>query len=307
MPQRHDYDLGKWGKVGAALAGFGAGYQDPAKGVAVATGLRDAPYKRALTDYDNKLKNLGEVAGFEQDDRKNRMAGLKLELEGVKDRRTADRDDLKFQSEADRRRDQTKNEIARLGLDWRKFDLDMLDKLSDNQRADLLANETVTHNRNTEETGNFNARTGRMNAGTNAFNAQTSRNTSDFHIGPEFENKKWTDLVNQGIRINEETGRNERDKTGSTSYVNPNQQRDANDAAATELYQSFPNWRNKYFIKNDKGYITLNPELSQEDMDSPEGQQVLSKYRGRARALANQRRGGGSTNTTGTGRFVPEP
>jgi hypothetical protein len=283
-PQMQDHDLGKWGRVGAALAGFGAGYQDPMQGVKVAREIREAPWQRALKQHETLVGNLGQEAEFEQDDRKNRMAGLKLELDSVKDRRTADTAEMNIKSQIERRREQTKAELERLGLDWRKYDLDRLDKLSDNERADLLARETGRHNRATEGTANFNAQTSRGQLG-------VARDRFRFESGPKFNEEVQTNMHNRFMDEQEEAGRNERDRTGSASWLAPNVQRDAEDAASLEIYRDSPQYRD-FFIPDDEGYISLKKDLTPAQLASPEFKELELEIANRVNSKLNTRRGG---------------
>lgn len=291
-PRMQDYDLGKWGKVGAALAGFGAGYQDPVKGVAVAKSLREAPWKTALEQHDRDLEGLGTEAEFEQDDRKNRMAGVKLELDTIDKRRDDDRNDLNIGSQIQRRREQTKNELSRLGLDWKKYDLDYLDRLDDNERADLIAAETAKHNRETEGTARGQLSVARQNA-----NTATGR--LNFQMGPEFDETVQTNMFNRFMDEKEETGRNQRDGTGSDSWVTPNVQRDAEDTVATTFYRD-PMYR-KFLIPDAGGRIIINPNLDESETNTPEYEAFELAMAGEIDKVINTKRGQG----TGIYRRVP--
>jgi hypothetical protein len=292
-PQQQDYDLGKWGKVGAALAGFGAGYQDPAKGIAVATQLREAPWQRALKQHDRTLQGLGTEAEFEQDDRKNRMAGLKLELDSVKDRRTADTNEMNIMSQVQRRRAQTKAELDRLGLDWKKYDLDKLDKMSDNERADLLARETERHNLATEGTADFNADSSRMNARTNQGNLGLNLNKFTYQQGRDnVDDYHWgAELAQNDRKI---------DNDSSASWLAPNVQRDAQDYVAQNMMQD-PMYRD-FFEDKGNGYMARKQMTAAQQL-TPEYLNFEREFARQVERAENQRRTGTGR---GTGRFSRE-
>jgi len=65
MPNRADYQPGKWGSFIAALAGGAEGYKNPGAGVKTALAMREEPYRRATTDYEAKLKAMHDAAAQE--------------------------------------------------------------------------------------------------------------------------------------------------------------------------------------------------------------------------------------------------
>jgi hypothetical protein len=65
MPNRADYQPGKWGSFIAALAGGAEGYKNPSAGVKTALAMREEPYRRASTDYESKLKAMHDAAQLE--------------------------------------------------------------------------------------------------------------------------------------------------------------------------------------------------------------------------------------------------
>lgn len=67
QPKREDYQLGKWGKVGAALTAAAAGFNNPTEGVRLGTELRDRPYTNAMQDYATKGSGLKLAADLESD------------------------------------------------------------------------------------------------------------------------------------------------------------------------------------------------------------------------------------------------
>jgi len=321
-PQQQDYDLGKWGKIGAALSGFGAGYQDPAKGVAVARSLREAPWQRALAQHEKDLKGIGTEAEFEQDDRKNRMEGIKLELDTIGKRRTADREARLAESTITRQGTQNRNETGRLNMDISNTD-------ADNERADAIARIDAAYkaglitvaqknaetNRINAGTNQYNAGSTRMNAitnqgqlgvsqqnaainsfnaGTSRFNADTTRKRFEFDSGPEFERNIQNDMFNHYMDEKEESGRNARDLTGAASYIAPNAQSDAMDSAALDIHQNLPQYRKFLTMDPKSGYIRVNPNLSQQQLADPAFIEFKQLLTGKAKKIMNTTRGGGS-------------
>jgi len=326
-PQQQDYDLGKWGKLGAALSGFGAGYQDPAKGIAVARSLREAPWQRALKQHETDVNNLGTEAEFEQKDRAARMKGLDMELDTVKNRRTADREAALAKSTILRQGTQNRNETGRLDMDISNTD-------ADNERADAIARvdqaykaglitvaqKNAETNRINAGTNQYNAGSTRMNAitnqgqlgvsqqnaainsfnaGTSRYNADTTRKRFEFDSGPEFERNIQNDMFNHYMDEKEEAGRNTRDLTGSASYIAPNAQSDAMDSAALDIHQNLPQYRK--FLKMDpkSGYIRVNPELTPQQLADPAFIEFKQLLTGKAKKIMNTTRGGQG----GSGRY----
>jgi len=290
-PQQQDYDLGKWGKIGAALSGFGAGYQDPAKGIAVARELREAPWQRALKQHETDIDNLGTEAEFEQKDRAARMKGLDLELDTVKNRRTADREDMNIGSQIQRRQQQTKNELSRLGIDTRRLDWDIINGMSDNELAAFVANETVRHNQSSENTANFNANTSRGQLG-----------VSQGRLG--FDKDRWLNdfgYKQERDRVGDyqwgaELSQNDRriDNQGSDSWVTPNVQRDAEDTVATTFYRE-PMYR-KFLTPDANGRIIINPNLDESLKNTPEYEAFELAMAGEIDKVINTKRGHGTGN-----------
>jgi hypothetical protein len=126
----------------------GAGQTDPAKGIALAEGLRDRPYKQALEDWVSRGKGLEAGADVEERINRNRGTGLKRyadvlfagERAGQGERRTQayidsqrqlgetrQQAEARLQREAeDRMKDrQVRQEVAREGLDVRRQGVDI--------------------------------------------------------------------------------------------------------------------------------------------------------------------------------------
>jgi hypothetical protein len=76
MPNREDYQPGKWDRAAAALSGLAAGMRDPEKGVRVASSIRDAPYQEAMQDYAVKGSGLKERADMEQEELNSKLRAL---------------------------------------------------------------------------------------------------------------------------------------------------------------------------------------------------------------------------------------
>jgi len=86
-PKREDYKPGAFDRIAASLGGFSAGFRDPGKGVAVARDIRDNKYNQAESTYQDKLKNVGALAGMESEDIQQRLKGFDLERGEERDTR----------------------------------------------------------------------------------------------------------------------------------------------------------------------------------------------------------------------------
>jgi len=290
-PQQQDYDLGKWGKIGAALSGFGAGYQDPAKGVAVARELREAPWQRALKQHETDVNNLGTEAEFEQDDRKNRMAGAKLELETIKDRRAADETRRLNQSLIGRRSAQTQIERDKQNLSEEEFDLKYKDTLADNELASKLGDSLIGYRTGQLGIGRRNAATGERNAGTNAGRLDFAKDSWLNDFGYKQERDRVGDY-----QWGAELSQNDRriDNQGSDSWVTPNVQRDAEDTVATTFYRE-PMYR-KFLTPDANGRIIINPNLDESLKNTPEYEAFELAMAGEIDKVINTKRGHGTGN-----------
>lgn len=69
-PKRQDYQLGKWGKLGALASGVieGGLSKSPGRGIDVTRNIAERPYRMAMEDYGQRGQNLGELANIEYRD-----------------------------------------------------------------------------------------------------------------------------------------------------------------------------------------------------------------------------------------------
>lgn len=279
MPKREEYDLGKMGKLGAALAGFGAGFRNPAEGIVVARSLRDAPYKRALEDYSLEMDNLGNEAQFEHDDRTTKLKGLDLELEALKDNRTFGETQRVNSSLINRRGVQNESDRAKSGLDRDRFNMDFADTNHDNTLADAMGQSLRNY-----RVGQTENAKGNLNMRGKEFGLNTDK----------FGHAKEMDLLNLGQRQTEEFGRNKRDSNnGTNSWITPSAEETANELTAAEMAREFPQYRQFFNIRS--GYAPeLNDELDDEILNSPEYIQMMMEFKGRVNKRLNNKRGGSS-------------
>lgn len=278
MPRREDHDLGRWGKIGAALAGFGAGYNDPSEGIKVATSLREAPYRRALDDYGLELNNLGQEAEFEHQDRANRLKGLDLELESYKDRRSLEREDRLAESLVGRRNFQNRNDARRTGIDEGRFHMDFTNMNADNERDDKLGDSLMNFRTNQNKIG-----FGNLNARNRALDLDTE----------EFGHRRETDLLNLGQRQVEERGRNSRSANSGQSWITPSAEDTATDLTLEEVAREFPAWRD--FMLITPNYVPeIRKDLREDILNSDAYRSFISEVKGRINRRLNNRRGSDS-------------
>lgn len=130
MPKREDNQLGKWGKVGSALAAAATGYVNgPEAGIRTGQELRDRKYTQAMQDYANKGQGLKLAADLEADmygkdldfrkfvaEVQDKQAGRELDRE----RLGLDRDKYTTQQQQWREEFEQKKE-AMIAAGWKDF------------------------------------------------------------------------------------------------------------------------------------------------------------------------------------------
>jgi len=107
-PKREDYKPGAFDRIAASLGGFSAGFRDPGKGVAVARDIRDNKYNQAESTYQDKLKNVGALAGMESEDIQQRLKGFDLERAEERDTRDFGQKQVEFNANQKYREDTLK-------------------------------------------------------------------------------------------------------------------------------------------------------------------------------------------------------
>ena len=127
-PQREDYAPGLGNRIGAAIAGFGVGLQDPAKGFALSQSMIEQPYRRAQEAYEAEGGRLGSLAEIEATTNKARLEDRKAYQEYLKNLNVDEREDFKANLTAEERdlakerfgyekeRDEAQLELARQRL-----------------------------------------------------------------------------------------------------------------------------------------------------------------------------------------------
>lgn len=65
MPQRQNYKPSIWRKLAAAIAGTTSGFGNAERGFNVSSGIVNAPYDTAMTDWSNRGAGLKDLAGVE--------------------------------------------------------------------------------------------------------------------------------------------------------------------------------------------------------------------------------------------------
>jgi hypothetical protein len=156
MPNRADYQPGKWGSFVAALAGGAEGYKSPAQGVKTALAMREEPYRRATTDYEARLKDMHDAAQLEsQAENYEAMSGYR-NYGAVTGRYRA----AAQQATADERMQMNRAwNLARMGdmTERQKMEKDKFDQ--GKYQFGVTSGETHRHDVATEGIGNRNATT----------------------------------------------------------------------------------------------------------------------------------------------------
>lgn len=203
-PKREDYQLGKWGKVGAAITAGLAGFNNPIAGVELGQELRNRPYTYAMQDYATKGKGLEAAAGIESDMYGHDLNFQKMMMEYGDKLADNKREDIRTGIQRDTLtaqqqhwKDQFEQNKSKMEADgWQKF----IDKDGNEKLINTVTKETrdlgpsiensklkvsqVNANANMTRAGAAvttagaavrNAATGEQNAKTNATNAETNK------------------------------------------------------------------------------------------------------------------------------------
>jgi hypothetical protein len=107
-PQRKDYKVDKLSRIGAILGGAAAGFRDPSKGVELAQSIIDRPYNEAMQTYQDKLRNVGALAGMEGEDVRSRIEGLQIGRKEQTDERDFGQKQAEFNANQKYREDSLK-------------------------------------------------------------------------------------------------------------------------------------------------------------------------------------------------------
>ena len=305
VPKREDYELGGWGRFGAALAGFGAGMRNPSEGIAVARSLRENPYRQAMADFEVDRNLMSEEAEFERYDRTNKLKGLDIELESLKDRDEQYRKNVDTQSQVDLRGRQGRNydsqvadrEYNRNNPRYHFQDtgdgLMMLPERGDSEPKFLdvstLGGKNLNLNRDRFV---FDKEMGRGN-----LDARNRGLDDDRRHDREMERLGMFGVANNAFSNNLRANR-----PSTQSYINPSQRKSAQDQVMDELYRTRPDLRD--FIdwdKNEglaKGYaIDIPPERIEEFIN------FRRAVEGRVEQLLNSPRGSSDSNRRFNFRF----